>query len=251
MIILDPLFTDLRVLHGSIKLVSAGSLSDFTMMSTNSNPISLSHFVIVGHEHVVQKDFWNLSLSCLATVLISPPSLDAMSAPTAVRNSRRIPVSKLFAFHAPFRFVMTNLFFYASLVQSTSCAKHAIRTSSTLCHSANRDAWQNRQNTPLKPMKGTARLRRAHGCGKPCGRKRVIGDNEAHVFGTTMRNNHGARKWGPEELNSQSNAGDVARTRRQTSHKKLDFGTKLNLAFGTRGCRCRCSSKSGPPPCQS
>ena len=44
-IILDPLVVALIVLHDAIKLVSAGSLSDFTMMSTDSSPISRSHAI--------------------------------------------------------------------------------------------------------------------------------------------------------------------------------------------------------------
>ena len=128
MIILDPLSIALSVVHDAITLVSAGSLSDFTMMSTNSNLISRachqpstcqvsrrlvpSHragygsrlsfsghpkrqrlpFLFVAHECVVRLDFWDLSHSlffrCFVTVLCWLPSLDAMSAPTAERKVR-------------------------------------------------------------------------------------------------------------------------------------------------------------------
>ena len=50
--IIDPLYVDLRVLHDSIKLVSAVSMSDFTMMmSTNSSPNSRSHAISLRHIH--------------------------------------------------------------------------------------------------------------------------------------------------------------------------------------------------------
>ena len=99
LIILDPLFITLSVLHDPIRLVEAGSPSDFTVMSTNSNPISRRHamgrrqihspvdslgttvlstalslvllppkknkvlsFLLVAHKHVVQMDLWDLSL---------------------------------------------------------------------------------------------------------------------------------------------------------------------------------------------
>ena len=48
-IILDPLFIALCVLHDSIKLVSSSSMSDFTVTSTNSNPSSRSHVVSLRH----------------------------------------------------------------------------------------------------------------------------------------------------------------------------------------------------------
>ena len=122
MIILDPLSIALSVLHDAIKLVSAGSLSDFPMMSTNSDPISRAHaislrhvkslvnflvslplghpkrqrlpFLFVAHECVIRLDFWDLShsllFSCFATVLCWLPSLDALSAPTAERKVRHL-----------------------------------------------------------------------------------------------------------------------------------------------------------------
>ena len=74
MIILDPLFIALGVLHDSIKLVSVGSLSDFTMMSAYSNPISRSHETI--HEirlrHIHSPvDFVGITVRSTALVALS------------------------------------------------------------------------------------------------------------------------------------------------------------------------------------
>ena len=71
---------------------------DTTMLSTALVALSLATkkrhrcpFRYVAHEHAVQTEFWDSSLvfRCCATVL-SAPSLDALSAPTAERKIRHL-----------------------------------------------------------------------------------------------------------------------------------------------------------------
>ena len=68
MIILDLLVIALIVLHDAIKLVDAGSLSDFTMMSTDSSPISRSHAISLRQIH---SPVVFLGTTVLSTALVS------------------------------------------------------------------------------------------------------------------------------------------------------------------------------------
>ena len=152
MILLDPVFTLPSVLHDSIKLVSAGSLSGFTMMSTNSSskyqfshrlprnhcaehrsrrPLSgdqkrqRSPFLFVAHDHAAQMDVWDLSLVFGCFAKVSP--LDCVHQLWNERCAISCSISVLFAwssrivFSRGLPFSKLFLFFMLSL---TSLVQH-------------------------------------------------------------------------------------------------------------------------------
>ena len=82
MIILDPLVIALIVLHDAIKLVNAGSLSDFTMMSTDSSPISRSHAISLRQIHSPVVFLGTTVLSTALVSLFSQPRMPTSSLPS-------------------------------------------------------------------------------------------------------------------------------------------------------------------------
>ena len=81
MIILNPLSIALSVLHDAIKLVSAGSLSDFPMMSTNSDPISRAHAISLRHIKS-PVDFFRVTVLGTALVSLSLATQNANAYPS-------------------------------------------------------------------------------------------------------------------------------------------------------------------------